>query len=429
MPVIRPFRAWRYAPPSGDLADLLVPPYDVISPAGQDAFYARHPHSLIQLELGREAAGDDAHANRYTRAATSLADWRARGIITRDRRPALYVYQQTFELPGSSETRTRTGLLGSLRLAPWGDGIRPHERTFPGAKADRLALLEHTQLETGPIFTFCRDTGGTLRQILVAVTTGAPLAAFRDDDGVQHCLWCLDEPDQLTVLRDTLADEMLYVADGHHRYETALNYQRQMGSGGGSEPWDYVLLYVTPQADPGLRILAAHRCLHDVPGLTADATLAALHDNFVIDALADVLALQQRLAQAPPGAGWFGLLLAGQAGGWLLRPRPDLTLASSLPAVLADLDVIKLQQWVLQPLLSAVTHDLADKRFIAYDPDVEKVSETLAAGVYQAALLLNPTTLEQLCAVADAGVVMPQKATFFYPKLISGIVMHDVATF
>jgi uncharacterized protein (DUF1015 family) len=429
MPVIRPFRAWRYAPQAGALADLLAPPYDVISPAGQDAFYARHPHNLIRLELGREVAGDDAHVNRYTRAAGSLTDWRAQGIITRDRRPAFYVYQQAFVPPSSSETCTRTGLLGSLRLAPWGDGIRPHEQTFPGAKADRLALLEHTQLETGAIFTFCHDATHALRQALLAVTSAAPLAAFGDDDGVQHRLWCLDDPGLLTDLRQALAGETLYVADGHHRYETALNYQRQMGSGGGSEPWDYVLVYVTPQDDPGLRILAAHRCLHDVPGLTADAALAVLHGNFEIEAMAELQALQWQLAQAAPGAGRFGLLLAGQEGGRLLHPRPGLSLASSLPAALTDLDVVKLREWALQPLLSAATRDLADKRFIAYDPDVEKVIETLAAGAYQAALLLNPTTLDQLCVVADAGAVMPQKATYFYPKLISGIVMHDVVTF
>lgn len=429
MPVIRPFRAWRYAPDAGDLADLLVPPYDVISPAGQDAFYARHPHNLIHLELGRETAHDDAHGNRYTRAAASLADWRARRVIRRDRQASFYVVQQSFVPPGTSETLTRTGLLGSLRLAPWGEGIRPHERTFPGAKADRLALLEHTRLETGAIFTFCRDGAHVLGQALLAVTASPPTAAFSDDDGTLHRLWCLDDPGQLTLLRESLADEMLYVADGHHRYETALNYQRQVGSGGGSEPWDYVLVYVTPQDDPGLRILAAHRCLHDVPGLTADSILAALRRNFEIERLTEVQTLQAQLAQAAPGAGWFGLLLPGQAGGWLLRPRPALTLLGSLPAVLTDLDVVKLQEWALQPLLSAVTHDLADKRFVAYDPDVEKVSETLAAGAYQAALLLNPTTLDQLRGVADAGVVMPQKATYFYPKLISGIVMYDVATF
>ncbi len=428
MPVVRPFRAWRYAPQTGELADLLVPPYDIISPASQDAFYTRHPHNLVRLELGREMADDDAHTNRYTRAAATLADWQARGIVRRDPRPAYYVYQQSFLLPGTSRTLARTGLLGSLRLAPWGDGILPHERTFPGAKADRLALLEKTRLETGPIFTFCRDVARTVQPALRAATTPPPQAAFDDDDGVQHRLWCVDDPAQLAHLHESLAGETLYVADGHHRYETALNYQRQLGGGGGHEPWDYVLAYVAAQDDPGLRILAAHRCLHDVPGLTADGALTALHSNFVSEPVADVQTLQQRLAQAAPGAGWFGVLFPDRAG-WLMQPRPSLSLASDIAASLADLDVIKLQQWVLQPLLSGVTADLADKRFIAYEPDVARAVESLTVGAYQAALLLNPTTLAQLCAVADAGAVMPQKATYFYPKLISGIVMHDVSSF
>ncbi len=429
MPVIRPFRAWRYARDAGDLADLLVPPYDVISPVAQDAFYARHPASLIRLELGRELAGDDSAANRYTRAAASLADWRARGVIRRDPRPSFYVYQQSYAVPGASDTRTRTGLLGSLRLAPWGDGIRPHEQTFPSAKADRLALLEHTQIETGPIFTFCRDETHTFQHALMQLTSAPPAARFSDDDGIQHQLWHVDDPQPLALFGETLVAEMLYVADGHHRYETALNYQRQMGSGGGSEPWDYVLVYITPQDDPGLRILAAHRCLHDVPDLTAEGVLTTLRDNFIMEWVADANHVQARLAQVPAGAGWFGLVLPHRAGGWLLRPRPGLMVPGSLPPVLAELDVVKLQQWVLSPLLSAVTHDLADKRFIAYDPDDRRALAALADGVYQACLLLNPTTLDQLGAVADAGLVMPQKATYFYPKLVSGITMYDVAAF
>lgn len=429
MPTIRPFRAWRYAITAGDLANLLVPPYDIISPAGQDVFYARHPYNLIRLELGRDAAGDDAATNRYTRAAANLADWRAQGVVVRDHLPAFYVYQQTFTLPGSSETLTRTGLLGSLQLAPWGEGIRPHERTFPSAKADRLALLEHTQVETGSIFTFCRDRSHTFRPLLMSRTALPPTAAFADDAGVEHRLWHLDDPVQLRGLSTALGQQTLYVADGHHRYETALNYQRQMGDGGGSRPWDYVLVYITALDDPGLRIQAAHRCLHDVPGLTPAGALAALNGHFDSERVPDTGQLQQRLAAAAPGAGWFGLLLPGTTGGWLLRPRPGLTLPGHVPAVLADLDVNKLQQWVLQPLLETVTHDLADKRFIAYDADVAQVIRSVSAGTYQAGLLLNPTTLEQLCAVADAGAVMPQKATFFYPKLASGIVMYDVATF
>ncbi|MGB4805487.1 MAG: DUF1015 domain-containing protein [Anaerolineae bacterium] len=427
MPVLRPFRAWRYADAPA-LADLLVPPYDIISPAAQAAFYARHPANLIQIELGLEQPADDDQNNRYTRAAVALNDWRQRRVLQRDPWPTFYIYQQTFRLPGSAERLQRTGFFGSLRLAPWGQGILPHEKTFPGAKADRLALLQATAMQTGAIFTLFRDPSGAVLNALRPLTSAMPIAAFVADDGIEHRLWPLHDPALITYVAETLAGRTLYVADGHHRYETALNYQQQRGDGGGEQPWDYVLTFAAPIEDPGVRVLAAHRCLHDVPGLWSEDVLAALQSGFEIQRYAAADALAAALRQAMPGAGYFGLLLPGTTGGWLLRPQPHLTLPADLPAELADLDVIRLQEWVLRPVLRHITDDLADKRFVAYEPNLDQVIEAVQQGQIQAAFLLNPTGLHQLCAVADAGLVMPQKATYFYPKLISGIVMHDVAS-
>lgn len=427
MPHIRPFRAWRHRD-SEALADLLVPPYDVISPAEQAAFYARHPANLIQVELGLERPGDDEQDNRYTRAASALAAWRQAGILRRDHLPAFYVYQQVFKLPGRNERLTRTGFFGSLRLAPWGQGILPHEKTFPGAKADRLALLQAVALQTGAIFTLFRDPDSAVANLVQQATAASPLAQFCAADGGEHRLWALTDATHTAFITEALRQRTLYVADGHHRYETALNYQRLRGPGDGHQPWDAVLTYAAPLQDPGMRILAAHRCLHDAPGLWSQDVLRALQENFELQTVTGVEPLMAALAQAPPGAGCFGLLLPGAADqGWLLHPRPQVTLSVELPAELAALDVIRLQEWALRPTLRHITDDMADKRFIAYEPDLARVLAELAQGRYQAAFLLNPVSLEQLCAVAEAGLVMPQKATYFFPKLISGIVMHDVA--
>ena len=425
MSVLRPFQAWRYAD-APILADLLVPPYDIITPAAQAAFYARHPANLIQVELGLEQPTDDERANRYTRAAAALNDWRQRGVLRRDPLPAFYIYQQTFRLPGSAEPLQRTGFFASLRLAPWGQGILPHEKTFAGAKADRLALLQATALQTGAIFTLCRDPDGAVSNLLRSLVMAPPTAAFVSDDGITHRLWSVDAPNLIASLAASLAERTLYVADGHHRYETALSYQQQRGDGRGEQPWDYVLAFVAPIEDPGVRILAAHRCLHDVPGLWSADVLAALQNGFEAQRFSATDALAAALGQATPGAGCFGLLHPAETGGWLLRPRPHLTLPADLPAELADLDVIRLQEWALRPVLRYITDDLADKRFVAYEPDLQRVIAAVQQGQYQAAFLLNPTELHQLCAVADAGLVMPHKATYFYPKLISGLVMHDV---
>lgn len=424
MPAIRPFRAWRFTDAAA-LADLLVPPYDIISPAEQTAYYARHPDNLIRVELGQERPDDDERTNRYTRAAAALDDWRTRGIVQRDPVPAIYVYQQIFSLPGQSERIVRTGFFGRLRLGPWGQGILPHEKTFPGAKADRLALLQATAVQTGAIFTLFRDPAGEVMTALRATSAALPAAALMGDDGTEHRLWRLEDPALIARLADALHERTLYVADGHHRYETALNYQRQRGDGGGEQPWDFVLTYAAPLEDPGVRIMAAHRCLHDAPGLWSEDVLRVVQEGFDLQRFAAVGPLHDALGQASPGAGCFGLLLPGMSGGWLLRPRPQLTLPADLPAELAELDVTRLQEWVLRPLLRGITDDLADKRFLAYEPNLDRVVSAVNQGPYQAAFLLNPTGLHQLCAVADAGQVMPQKATYFYPKLISGIVMYD----
>ncbi len=458
---IQPLRGWRYdlgAAGAASLDELLTPPYDVISPAQQAAFYDRHRDNVVRLELTRDEAGDDDQANRYTRAAATLADWRRRGVLREEPSPAIYLLRQRYTLP-TGQTATRSGLIFRLRLAPWGDGILPHERTFPAAKADRLALTIATGAQCSPIFLLYSDPSGQVHAPLaVAADERAPDALYRDEDGVEHALWAVTEPAVLAAVAAALEAKTFYIADGHHRYETALNYQRWRRGGGlpdalapaplsswqgvptytlappappaALQPFDTAWVYAAGIEDPGLAILPTHRCIHDLPGFDAGRLLAGLGEHFLVTPVDDDAALEKPgfYRRNRVSGTVFALLLPGQPGGFLLQLRDDPATAARLhvdyPPVVAAVDVAVLQSLVLGPLLGIDPDPAELKRFVAFTPSAAEAVEGVRAGRYQAVFLVNPTPLAQLQAVSDAGEVMPPKATYFYPKLPAGLVIN-----
>lgn len=432
---IHPFRGWRYdltAAGAADLAELLAPPYDVISPAQQAAFYARHPHNIIRLELTADESGDGDAVNRYTRAAATLADWQARGVLRHEDTPAIYLLQQRTPLPDGG-TVTRRGLIFRLRLAPWGQGILPHERTFPAAKADRLALTIATATQCSPIFLLYSDPAGEVQAPVYDVLSQPPAAQFSDDDGVENTLWVISEPARLAALAAALEPKTFYIADGHHRYETARAYQRWQRGGGQPDavapaplsgwqavpgyqpvppappelplPFDTAWVYAACMEDPGVVILPTHRCIHDLADFDAARLLAGLAEDFVVT------------AGAASADTMFELVLPDAR--YALSLRADLS--SAAPA--DQVDVAVLQTRVLGPLLGVSPEPAELKRFIAFTPRVAEAVTGVAEGRYQAAFLVRPTPLAQLRAVSDAGQVMPPKATYFYPKLPAGLVI------
>jgi uncharacterized protein (DUF1015 family) len=458
---IRPLPGWRYdlaAAGAASLDELLTPPYDVISPAQQAAFYDRHPHNVVRLELAADELRDNDLRNRYTRAAATLADWQRRGVLRQEPAPAIYLLRQRYTLPGG-QAATRSGLIFRLRLAPWGDGILPHERTFPAAKADRLALTIATGAQCSPIFLLYSDPAGQAQAPLAAVAEQrAPDAVYNDDDGVKHVLWAMTEPAALAAVTAALEPKTFYIADGHHRYETALNYQRWRRGGGPPDapaptplsgwqgvpnyvptpppppaalhPFDAAWVYAACMEDLGVAILPTHRCIYDLSDIDAGRLLAGLEQHFVVTPVEDEAALKKLdfFRRSPTSETTFALALPGEPGSFLLQLRDDPATTARLhadyPPVVAAVDVAVLQSLVLGPLLGIDADPAGMKRFVAFTPSAVEAVEGVRAGRFQAAFLVNPTPLAQLQAVSDAGEVMPPKATYFYPKLPAGLVIN-----
>ncbi len=386
---------------------------------------------------------------------------RAGGVLRQESAPAIYLLRQRYTLPDGRQA-TRSGMIFRLRLAPWGKGILPHERTFPAAKADRLALTIATGAQCSPIFLLYSDPAGQAHAPLAAAAERqAPDAVYRDEDGVEHTLWAVTDPGALAAATAALEPKTFYIADGHHRYETALNYQRWRRGGGLADapapaplrswqgvpnyapippappdapgaplPFDTAWVYAACLEDPGMVILATHRCIHDLPAFDAERLLAGLREHFDVTPVEDPAALKKLdfFRRKPTSGTTFALALPDRPGGYLLRLRDDQDTAARLladyPPTVAAVDVAVLQCLVLGPLLGIESDPAGLKRFVAFTPGAAEAVEGVRGGRFQAAFLVNPTPLAQLQAVSAAGEVMPPKATYFYPKLPAGLVIN-----
>ena len=397
MAAVRPLAGLRYDPArAGDVGQLLAPPYDVITAAEQAELYARSPYNVIRLILPREA-------ERGAAAARTLGEWIAGGILAPDPEPALYLYTQQFSLPDGS-TRRRDGLLCRLRLEDFSSGVvRPHERTLPGPKADRLALLRATGANLSAIFGLYARPGEPVRELLGGQKLGAPLV----DVSGWHQLWRVTDASVIARVQAALAPETIIIADGHHRYETALAYRDQQP---GNEAAGYVLTYLANMEEEGVVILPTHRLVRGPLGLDAAALEARLGESFVLESLdprrrrvageIDCVLPARRLR-----------LRAGPAARERLR---------GLPPVLRGLEVELLRRAILEPILDVRPEGLD------FTHDDEEAIAAVEAGRAAVAFLLNPPSMAQVREVCLAGEVMPEKSTYFYPKLATGLVFSLV---
>ncbi len=431
MATIRPFQGWRYAP-HHDLTALLAPPYDVISPGERQSFAARHPQNVVHLILPQADVAADL--DPYQHAARIFQSWSKQGVLLQDPSPACYLLRQTFRLPGGV-TAVRRGFAAQLLLAPWGQGILPHERTFPQAKADRLALLRATGLQDSPIFTLFRDPKAEVTARIASVQESAPDATFRDDQGDLHELWSVVEPDLIADLAEAMTTHVLYVADGHHRYETSLAYQswrrHQEDNPAVGRPYDYCLAYFASMDDPGTVILPAHRLVTHGRRSDSGHLVASLGADFDVLPFADDEALITTLASRPAGEATFGLIVENGAPYLLCLRSSDhqrALLQAEYGAVVAGLPVAVLQAMVLGPCFGISSDPQTQKAQLQFEPDAGVAAAHVRAGRAQAALLTTPISMAQLAAVADSGAVAPPKATYFYPKLPAGLVFNQVET-
>lgn len=433
VPEIRPFRALRFDPTTvGDLSDVVAPPYDVISPDEHARLLARHPSNVVRLDLPEDVQGDEPD-DRYRRAARTLAGWRSNSVIRKDPHPSIYVYEQTYRVPGTATERTQRGFFGRLRLEPFGpgSGVLPHERTLSGPKEDRYKLLRATGVNTSPVVGLVEDEHGAVAKALADWTAADPEVDLVDGEGVRHRLWSIpadgDRADEVGAVLAAAAAGPVFIADGHHRYETALRYrdERRMSRSCEEDPaFDYLLMLFLPVGE-ALTVLPTHRL---VQGLDA-ATSAALIDRAtaLFDVEAGVTATDLRATfdvagLAEGGHGRFGLWTV--AGGARLTARRE-AFEPHLPAgalAVRDLDVVLLGV-ALERLLGLDAAAVAAGA-IAYTKSAADAIDQVDAGDASAAFLLEPTPVASIMAVARDGDVMPQKSTYFYPKALTGLVIN-----
>ena len=436
MPDLRPFRALRYEPSRvRDLAAVVAPPYDVIDPEMRARLVARDPANVVRLDMPVEELGDGPD-DRYRRAARTLAAWRSDGTLRKDPQPSIYVYEQRYLIPGTERERTQRGYFARLRLEPYGpdSGVLPHERTLSGPKEDRYKLLRATGVNTSPVVVLFDDISGSTEDRLAAVAGGPPDLDVSDDDGVCHRMWSLpasgDGPASIVAgsLLEAGGSAPVTIADGHHRYETALRYRderRMSRSCDEDPPFDYVLALMLEATRQELTVLPTHRLVRRIGSGGAEQLLARAPELFDIEPIESSEAMKAALTggDAAGGRGRFGLWT--RAGGAILTARRD-AFAPFLPAggeAVRSLDVTLLATALDR--LAGIDADAVADGAVGYAKSAEDAIAAVDTGSgADAAFLLEPTPVVSIEAVAREGDVMPQKSTYFYPKALTGLVIN-----
>jgi uncharacterized protein (DUF1015 family) len=420
---VRPFQGIFYDPQRVDLARVVAPPYDVISPADQRRYYQADPHNVVRLIAGDVHPTDTPEDNKYTRAAGFFRHWLADGILHQESIPGLYVYRHRFVDPINGQQRERQGILGVVELEPFGQGVLPHEQTHARAKADRLSLTRAVGANLSPVFALFEDPRSAVGPVIAPAIAESPRLSIRGEDGDQHTIWSISAAERFDKLAALFRASRLYIADGHHRYETALNFRNKQRVDHPEAPPDaafnYVLMLLVDMADPGLTILPTHRLLHDFERF----------DPRLVDRLArrhrvvprrDRAALIAAMQEPTPGHR-IGVVLAGGS-----RFTVDIEPPDAQDPV-SRLDVSALHRDILQRELGLEPAELESERYLSYSRDVSALLDRVESGAGQAAFFLRPPAVSDVVDVARAGQVMPQKSTYFFPKPASGIVFNPLS--
>jgi uncharacterized protein (DUF1015 family) len=420
---IEPFRGLLYNPRvAGDARNLVAPPYDLIGQARQDELYERSPYNIVRLELGRES-------DRYSAAQKTLAEWIAKGALARSERPAIYHYTQRFKLEGRA--LTRVGLIVRLRLEEFGPGkILPHEKTFPAAKEDRLKLLTAIRTNTSSIFGLYPGSHPELDRVRAQATARPALIDVTDDLGIRNELRVIDDPAEIAVIQRALASPQLLIADGHHRYETALNYRRQRRAAdnpAAPQGYDYTMMTLVACDDPGLVILPTHRVVHRLRPDAVSSFAAEVRRAFEVEEVAAPDALVARLREH--GRGALAVALKGHAKPYLLRLRDRGALESALPGVapeVRELDVSVLHALLFERIFQIKAAEVRKGGIIEYTIDAAGALAKVLDGRSDGAFLMNPPSINDVQRVSGAGATMPEKSTYFHPKLLTGLVLNPL---
>ena len=410
MALVKPFQPYRYSAQAGDPATLITQPYDKISPQMQARYLAANQYNLVRVILGERRASDTAADNVYTRSARYFEDWIRRGILAQDPAPGFYPYFQDFEVPDSGERLTRKGFIGLGKLEDYGAGaVYPHEETLVGPKKDRLEVLRHTRAHFGQLFMLYPDRAGLVDRELDAATQGAPLVDVIDEYGARHRLWAATDAARGAHIQELMVPMKLLIADGHHRYETALTYRDEHP---GDPAAQYVMMTFVNMYSPGVKILATHRVLHNLAGFTSENLRSKAAGAWSVKAFDSLADLKRELSAASPQTVRIG---AVTASGALLLTRPRQN---------GELDVPVLHQEILGKWLGISDDAVREEKYIHYVRGIDAAVAEVRERGSQVAFLLEPTPIDDMARVAFAGGVMPQKATDFYPKLLTGVAIY-----
>ncbi len=426
MAEIRPFQGLRFSAESGLIQDLVAPPYDVISPSERDSLIARNLYNVVHLTLPEQKDDDRSKFIKYARSAATLSEWRRNGILALEPRPAFYRYTQTFTIPYlSKEALTRTSIIALIKIEPYEKGVvLPHEQTFPKHKEDRLRILEATRAHLECIFGLFEDPDGDIHRNLVQAPAGSPVEV-KSDDQVEQRLEPISDPEACRQLEQLISQKKVWIADGHHRYETALAFRAAVGDKPGAVPEDYMMMALASMSDPGLVLLPTHRVLKTLPCSSVDLlerldglfNLEEMHSSHLFDRLRKIELAGER---------GFGLSLRGGIG-YILTPK-DFNRLLELEGGegsknLRGLDVSILHSVILEQICGIQGLDS-----IIYTRDPREATMLVEEGA-AAAFLMNPPTVDDMRTIALGGEKMPQKSTYYFPKILSGLVLWSLNDF
>jgi uncharacterized protein (DUF1015 family) len=438
MAQIYPFRAWRYNSSTVRLDDVVTQPYDKITPAMQQAYYDRSPYNLVRVTLGLPELFDAENSeNVYTRAARDFRAWREQGVLAQEKDPAIFAYSQRFKVPGTEIIKERRGFIALGKVHDYSEKVVfRHEQTLSKPKSDRLNLLKATHAHFGQIFMLYSDPAGSIEKILYD-GAGPAEAEVTDEYGVLHRIWKVNDPAAIRLLVTAMADKKLIIADGHHRYETALNYSKEHAAAEPAKaetrtsqlpqppyPEAAVMMTFVNMDSDGLVVLPTHRVVHSLTNFDPNAFTRAAEKFFTVEKLptAEASDYTAKLT-AQPGTAFVAVT---RAGAFLLRSKPEPVAAAlaSLPERQRQLDLSCLHTIVLDQLLGLDAEKVRLQTNLRYLRDAAEAVEQVRKGVADVVFLTNPVSMEQLKEVAFAGDVMPQKSTDFFPKLLSGLAIY-----
>jgi uncharacterized protein (DUF1015 family) len=447
MAEIHPFHALRYDTIKVKLDEVLTQPYDKITPAMQERYYAASPYNLIAIEKGQTFPDDSTENNVYTRAEKKLNDWITQKILVQDKSPTIYVYSQEYMVPGTNTRKVRIGFIALGRLEDYSTKIIfPHERTLTAPKADRMELLRHTHVQTGQLFMLYDDRARTIDAYLEEIARTPTEIELRDEFGVTHRLWPADDAAFIRRIQTAMSDKKIIIADGHHRYETALNFRNEcrakLGKTDPQAAYEFAMMTFINSHSRGLTILPTHRLIRNVANFDFERfrkALAPFFDWYSYPFLnseeretsyTDFLKDLGRQNHGRRAIGIYPGKIAGQSGAFflfLLRRDANLeTLLPDLAEAQRGLDVVLLHRLILEKGLGITAEAVTAEKNVVYEREIDNAIAAVDRGEAQLACMLNPVRVQQVVEIALGGDVLPQKSTDFYPKLLSGLAIYQV---